>query len=86
MLQNDFSLLNSLASIEHERWSHWQSYLHSRCKRQKDGSLVIPQNLVKWWEKQMTTPYKFLTVKEKQSDIDQILKYLPTIEVYLKNG
>ena len=85
MLVNGMLLINNLASIEHDRWAHWQSYLHSKCKRQSDGSLVIPPDLVKRWERQMATPYKFLTVREKQSDIDQVFKYLPTIEAYLKS-
>jgi len=39
-------LIDRLASIEHERWAHWQRYVHDQCERLEDGSLVIPADLV----------------------------------------
>lgn len=33
--------LDILADIEHERWSHWQRYLHSKGKKSADGSVTI---------------------------------------------
>lgn len=71
--------LEQLAAIEHERWSHWQRYMHSKAVKQPDGSLLIPAELVSRWENQMTTPYAKLTDTEKQSDRDQVQKYLPAI-------
>ena len=73
-------LLEQLAAIEHERWSHWQRYMHSKCERQSDGSLLVPAELAEQWEKQASTSYADLTEKEKQSDRDQVQRYLPTIE------
>lgn len=35
-------LVDELATVEHERWAHWQRYVHDHCERQQDGSLVIP--------------------------------------------
>jgi hypothetical protein len=73
-------LLETLASIEHERWSHWQLYLHSQCiPREVDGSLVIPAELVQRWERQASTPYASLTEAEKESDRQQVRRYLPLI-------
>lgn len=72
-------LTEQLASIEHERWAHWQRYMHSKGVRQIDGSLTIPADLVERWEKQIAKPYSELTEAEKESDRDQVRKYLPLI-------
>lgn len=68
-----------LAALEHERWSRWQRYLHNQCRRQDDGSLVIPSDLVERWEGQMNTPYAELSAAEQQSDLEQVETYLPTV-------
>jgi Zn-dependent M32 family carboxypeptidase len=68
-----------LAALEHERWSRWQRYLHDQCRRQDDGSLVIPADLVERWEGQMNTPYAELSAAEQQSDLEQVETYLPTV-------
>jgi hypothetical protein len=73
-------LLESLAAIEHERWAHWQRYIHSKGIRQPDGSLVIPAELVNRWEKQIATRYADLDDKEKESDREQVRRYLPVIK------
>ncbi len=73
-------LLETLASVEHERWSHWQRYVHSKCIPQGgEGDLLIPADLVKRWEQQIVTPYSELTDEEKESDREQVRKYLPLI-------
>jgi hypothetical protein len=73
-------LLETLASVEHERWSHWQRHLHSKCVPQGDGgALLIPAELVRRWDKQMNTPYSELSEEEKESDREQVRKYLPLI-------
>jgi hypothetical protein len=73
-------LLETLAAIEHERWSHWQRYMHGKCVPQGgDGALLIPADLVRQWENQIATPYSELTEEEKESDREQVRKYLPLI-------
>ena len=72
-------VLETLAAIEHDRWSHWQRYMHSKCERQPDGSLLIPSELVAQWERQITADYKELSEAEKESDREQVRRYLPTI-------
>jgi hypothetical protein len=72
-------LIEALAAIEHERWAHWQQYVHQQGTRCEDGSIVLPPHLVKHWERQIATAYKDLTEEEKQSDRDQVGKYLPLI-------
>ena len=72
-------LIEQLAAVEHERWSHWQRYVHSKCIRQPDGSLLLPANLVARWEKQIDTKYAELDDQERESDREQVRKYLPPI-------
>ncbi|TXM72449.1 hypothetical protein FV226_12220 [Methylobacterium sp. WL12] len=72
-------LVERLAAVEHERWSHWQKYMHGKSVRQADGSLTIPAELVDRWEKQISSGYDDLSEKEKESDREQVRKYLPII-------
>jgi hypothetical protein len=72
-------LLEDLSEMEHQRWSHWQRYLHDQCDTLPDGSLVIPAYLAERWQSQMTTPYFELTDREKESDREQVRKYLEVI-------
>lgn len=78
-------LLEQLASIEHDRWSHWQRYLHSKGVRQPDGSLLLPSELVRHWETQLETSYDQLSDSEKESDREQVRKYLPIIAAQLSS-
>lgn len=75
--------MDILADIEHNRWSHWQKYMHDKCQRQKDGSLVIPADLVAQWDRQINTPFSDLSEDEKDSDRDQVRKYLPAVSKIL---
>lgn len=68
--------LEALAALEHERWSHWQRYLHEQCESNSDGSLTIPAELVTRWKRQMSTPYQLLTEKEKNSDREVVSRDL----------
>ena len=72
-------LIEELAAIEHERWAHWQRYLHSQGSMRGDGSIVLPADLVARWERQIATRYDELSEEEKQSDREQVMKYLPLI-------
>ncbi|RQR22553.1 hypothetical protein DIE23_36700 [Burkholderia sp. Bp9143] len=71
--------LEQLAAAEHERWAHWQRYMHSKALRNSDGSLTIPAELVSRWERLMKTPYAELTEDERQSDREQVQRYLPLL-------
>lgn len=72
-------LLEQLAAVEHERWAHWQTYMHSQCERGPDGSLTIPAALVERWERQAATLYADLSDREKESDREQVRRYLPLV-------
>jgi hypothetical protein len=78
--------IETLAAVEHEPWSHWQRYMHEKGVRQPDGSLLIPADLFERWQKQIETPYPELTDKEKESDREQVRKYIPLIMQALAKG
>jgi hypothetical protein len=71
--------INELAAVEHERWAHWQRYMHGKGERQTDGSLVLPPNLVERWEAQIATPYADLSEAERESDREQVRRYIPLV-------
>lgn len=85
LAQNLLELVEPLAAIEHERWAHWQKYLHSQCSKNDDGSLTIPRELVERWERQLTTPYRNLSKKEQESDKEQVKRYLDFILQQIKS-
>jgi hypothetical protein len=76
-------LLETLAAIEHDRWAHWQRYMHAQCRPGADGALVIPAELVARWTQQLSTPYIELPEPQKESDREQVRRYLPAIEAAL---
>jgi hypothetical protein len=72
-------LVERLAAFEHARWAHWQRYVHESGALQADGSLLIPAALVARWERQIAAKYEDLSEAEKNSDREQVRKYLPVI-------
>lgn len=78
-------IIDRLASIEHDRWAHWQQYMHSKGRRDPNGSLILPAELVKHWENQIKTAYKDLSEAEKESDREQVRRYLPLITASLSD-
>lgn len=76
-------LMEKLAAAEHERWAHWQRYMHGQGDRRPDGSLTLPAELVQRWEAQIATPYAKLSETEKESDREQVRHYLPLIAAAL---
>jgi hypothetical protein len=79
-------LAERFAAIEHERWSHWQLYMHSMGERRSDGSLLLPADLVARWERQAATAFADLTEHEKESDREQVSRYLPIIADLLRKA
>ena len=67
-------MLEVLADVQHEIWSSWMRWLFSQCYYATDERLVIPDNLVERWQRQMGTPYAKLSEREKDSDRDQAKK------------
>lgn len=73
--------LEAIAAVEHERWSHWQRYLHEQCIPQDDGSLVIPAHLASRWSRQMDMSYSELSKKEQESDREQAQSYIERLRL-----
>jgi hypothetical protein len=73
-------MLDKMADIQHEIWSHWMRYLFTNGKMNNDGSFTIEKEKVERWKRQMDTSYNDLSDVEKKSDrqivIDFIIKKL----------
>ena len=78
--------IETLTATEHDRRTNWQQHLHARCIWQADGSLVIPAELVNRWERQVNTPYDQLSDAEKESDREQVRRYLAVIQTIILNN
>lgn len=83
-------LIEQLADIQHQIWSSWMEYLFSKCpnevkfenaKHFETANLIIPKDLVERWKRQIETPYSELTEAEKQSDRDQVLKFIHLLNI-----
>ena len=66
-------VLEVLADVQHDIWSHWMKYLFKQCER-ADNGWVIPSDKVTHWVRQMNMPYAELSEREKDSDRDQAKK------------
>jgi hypothetical protein len=75
-------LIEQLANKEHASWARWQSYLFSKCNRNENGELVIPEPLVWHWQRQIDTPYEQLSEREQQSDRDEVAHILPILDAW----
>jgi hypothetical protein len=73
-----------LADYAHEAWAGWMQYLFSKCQQDQHTprNLIIPGDLVKRWDRQMKTPYKDLSEKEKDSDRIEAEKMLIIVDKY----
>lgn len=77
----DMALLEELAELEHDQWSHWTNYLLQN---------INLDNVLRWKE-QIKTPYPKLSEIEKDADRKWANKVIKILERYrmtggLKNG
>jgi phenylalanyl-tRNA synthetase beta subunit len=69
-----------LADYAHEAWAGWMKYLFSKSTKNKDGSIVIPPELVERWQRQVDTKYEELSEEEQKSDLEQADKILKIVD------
>lgn len=80
----DGELRKRLADYAHEAWSRWMEYLFDKSKHvtiptrgdEVEDGVFIPQELVTRWVRQIKTPYKDLSEKEKESDLKEADKMM----------
>ena len=80
----DEVMIEAIAAVQHEIWSHWMRYLFSQCPELGEtvsapGTRFIPADKVERWMRQMETPYAELSEKEKESDRDQARKVMEAL-------
>lgn len=78
---NNIEILEKLADNEHNRWANWQKYVHSKCMKNKDGSLTIPKEYVEHWNYEINTKYKDLPENIKESDRNEVRQILKLLNV-----
>lgn len=76
----DDPLVEILAALEHERWSHWMRYLFTQGTLHADGSFTIPAAKVERWCWQSETPYASLPEDMRRSDRDEVHKTLALLK------
>ena len=62
------TMIEHLASYEHDRWARWQSHVFNKSILNKDGTVTIPKEYVDRWKRQINTNYINLSEEEKESD------------------
>ena len=76
------ALREKLADIEHQRWADWQKYANRKVREEIVFGDV--ENILEHWDRQVNTPYSKLSEKEKDSDREQVDRYLPLIKALLE--
>jgi hypothetical protein len=73
-------LRERLAAVQHVIWSNWMKHLFSVSTYNPDGTVTIPADKVKRWQRQIRTPYDALTESEMESDRQQADKVLAVLD------
>ena len=82
MIDRD-TLIEALADLEHDRWSRWHRYMITKCRPLGTFAkldMVIPEESVSRWNRQVLTEYKDLSEPEKESDRKEARKTIALLE------
>ena len=73
-------LYDRFANYAHEAWSGWMTYVFEKSSVAYQGGkpdgVLIPQDLVERWKRQMATSYYDLPMEEQESDRDEADKII----------
>jgi hypothetical protein len=72
-------MLDEIADLQHEIWSHWMRYLFEVSLQNDDGTVTIPADKVERWKRQIITKYVDLSDNEQNSDLEQARKIVDLI-------
>jgi hypothetical protein len=72
-------MLEAIARIQHEIWSHWVKYLISVSKENEDGSYTIPWDKIDKWKRQSKKPYARLLPQEQKASLEQAQKIVQSL-------
>lgn len=72
-------LREQLAALEHARWSSWMEWMFSQGTLNADGSWTMSALYYANLQRQVNTPYAFLSDLEKDSDRSEADKTLAII-------
>jgi len=73
---------SDLAAYAHKAWIGWTKYMFSKCVENRDGSLTIPVEFVKRWQRQMDIDYKDLPPEEQESDKKEAKKIMDCMDYW----
>lgn len=82
----DNDLREQLAANQHDIWAHWMRYLFSRTLSGNAEGVIIPNDLVIRWQRQVDTPYARLAESERESDRRQADKVLAVVGPHLADS
>ena len=73
-----FERQEALAEYAHTAWSGWMQYMFSKCEpiAGLGEALIIPEEFVQRWKRQMKTAYTDLPENEKESDREEAQEIL----------
>ncbi len=85
-------VIQVLAAVQHEIWSHWMRYMFTQGKQEHlyskgetyEYDWIMPADKVERWKRQMNTPYFDLPTSEMKSDIDQAIKVVNALRDWYK--
>ncbi len=72
-------MLDKIADLQHEIWSHWMKYLFEVSLQNEDGTVTIPADKVERWKGQMSAKYFELSDDEQKSDLEQARKVMDLV-------